>query len=599
MCGIHAILNYQSTDDDLQHEMNNASHKLSHRGPDWSGMVYSSQLNLNDSWKLGKFAIGHERLAIIDVFNGAQPIQHDGIILSVNGEIYNYKQLIEEYNDVFDEPYDPETGSDCEIILHLYKQGLNAKTILNKLSGDFAFILIDTIKNKVLIARDIIGVNPLYYAYSNIDIQSPRDTSRDTSHDTSHTISISSEMKTLGKFDTVKVFPPGHFMEITNVNSIPTPTPYYSYPWCSWQDSKIDLPNVSDEMFDTVINANTLLMQDNLIEAVHKRMMTDVPFGVFLSGGLDSSVIAAIAQRLCKLKDPYDRIKTFSIGLKDGNSPDKEAAEKVAKHIGSDHYHFEFTLQEAYQQLNRLIQHLETYDVTTIRASMPMFLLSRRVKSLGVKMVLSGEGSDEIFGGYLYFHNAPTILDFKKETVDRVRNLHVSDCLRANKSTMAWGLEVRVPFLDRQFLEFAMNIHPSLLTPYPGVNRRFMEKWLLRLSFDRQYSGIAYLPDDVTWRQKEQFSDGVGYGWIDSIAPRSESYVNNIKSSKGEEYVDTIYKKFNTCSSNGTAEQFMYYDIWTKTFSSNMEDTVVPWIPKWCESSDPSGRSQAIHNHHS
>lgn len=602
MCGIFGILCTCEKKEGCYDKVVRAGRVLRHRGPDWSGC------------EIGEgYAIGHERLSIIDVFNGAQPIDYNEIILSVNGEIYNYLELIKEYEE--ENKYDGQTKSDCEIILHLYSklkiatkeqpQWMKEKTdvpivitseekqieeMLNKLSGDFAFILVDKKRNTHLVARDIIGVTPLYYAYNNKWDKGQ------------HEVAFASEMKALSGYDVIKWFPPGTYYDgqLDSETGEPYLKCYYKEQWKFGNVTYTrDYSSLTKEQFDNSLYPVLIKIQDELIEATRKRLMSDVEFGMFLSGGLDSSAIAAIASRLCREKygDSY-KLKTFSIGLKDGNSPDKEAAQRVADWIGSDHYHFEFTVEEAMFHLKQLVYYLESYDVTTIRASMPMYLLSRRVKAMGIKMVLSGEGSDEIFGGYLYFHEAPSEEAFKKETINRVNNLHLSDCLRANKSTMAWGLEARVPFLDKDFLNYVMNLHPRFLMTESKLvdgkkvefkdNERIMEKWILRMALDKRYSNIDYLPPSILWRQKEQFSDGVGYGWIDKLKEIADNCVLNSQMKISE----SLYP----INSPKTKEAFMYREIFEKIYPTEaMAKTVMVWSPEWSKNKDPSGRAQLIH----
>ncbi|CAG8559402.1 4298_t:CDS:10, partial [Acaulospora colombiana] len=448
-------------------------------------------------------ALSEQRLAIVGLDTGAQPLYNDDetIFLSVNGEIYNHKILAKQIkgNPHF------RTHSDCEVILHLYNEV--GKDVVNYLDGMFSFVLLDTTKNRFLAARDPIGITTLYQGWSS---SSPG------------TVYFSSELKALNEeCDKIIAFPPGHIYDSETGET----TRYYQPSW--WDESLIPTTPIDYK-----------LLRESLEKAVRKRLMSDVPYGVLLSGGLDSSLIASIASREAKKlvagmrngttdderrELGTDKLHSFSIGLP--GSPDLKAARSVAKFLKTLHHEFTFTIQEGLDAIHDIIYHLETYDVTTIRASTPMYLLSRKIKALGVKMVLSGEGSDEILGGYLYFHAAPSAEDFHKETVTRVKHLHTADCLRANKSTMAWGLEARVPFLDKDFLDVAMSINPEEKMFKEGK----MEKYILRKAFDVSTTGDQnpYLPDSILWRQKEQFSDGVGYGWIDSLKEAAESHITD------------------------------------------------------------------------
>jgi asparagine synthase (glutamine-hydrolysing) len=552
MCGISAFIGNNNTENvsDKRKMFLELSKRIRHRGPDWNGIY------MNDS---SKIVICHERLSIVGVGNGSQPINIDNkYILSVNGEIYNHSEL---YDVVLQNKYKPQTESDCEIIVYLYKEfGIHG---IKMLDGIFSFLLYDIDNGKIFIGRDPIGIIPLYYGFTDKD-----------------EFMCASEMKCLvDNCVTINHFPPGHYLDFnhtdTNSNSNLTNqiTKYYNPSWTqiTYQN------NIENEELYTTIRTS-------LTNAVNKRLMCDVPFGVLLSGGLDSSLIASITSRLLKTKNHNwgNSLHTFSIGLKD--APDLISAKKVSDFLGTIHHEYTFTVQEGIDCIEDLIYHLETYDVTTIRASTPMFLMSRKIKSLGIKMVLSGEGADEILGGYLYFHNAPSDDEFHNECISRVNNLHNFDCLRANKSTMSWGLEARVPFLDKGFLELMMPINPKL-------KLKKIEKYILRKSFETK---DKYLPEDILWRQKEQFSDGVGYNWIDGL----KEFINNTISD--DEFItkQTQYQTNNCKDIPKNKEELYYREIFDRLFPGR--ETIVPrWIPKmnWeGVSYDPSGRAQTVHN---
>lgn len=555
MCGIFAVFNYSDDIHAFRRRALLLSKKLRHRGPDWSGCKIS-----------GNNILCHERLAIVGVDSGAQPLtnEDESIILAVNGEIYNHRALRKQLRSgvTF------KTQSDCEIILHLYSE--IGKDVVNHLDGMFSFILLDTTRNRFIAARDPIGITTLYQGWSS---SSP------------NTVYFSSELKALNEeCDKIISFPPGHVYDSLTGET----TRYYKPPW--W-DGEIIPKNP--------INYTTL--RETLEKSVRKRLMSDVPYGVLLSGGLDSSLIASIATReAAKLaatingyqEDSHienygvNRLHSFSVGLP--GSPDLIAARSVAEFLNTTHHEFTFTIQEGLDAVHDIIYHLETYDVTTIRASTPMYLLSRKIKAMGVKMVLSGEGSDEILGGYLYFHAAPSAADFHKETVTRVKKLHTSDCLRANKSTMAWGLEARVPFLDKAFLDAAMTIDPEEKVFREGR----MEKYILRKAFDVSTTGgVRYLPDSILWRQKEQFSDGVGYNWIDSLKDAAQRHVTDEQFANA---ADRWPKDTPT-----TKEAYWYREQFESWFPQEAcTDSVERWIPKkdWGCPEDPSGRAQRVHN---
>ena len=545
MCGIVAIYNNQiKFDKDMRSKSLSMSKKVRHRGPDWSG-IYSSDHAI----------LAHERLSIVDIKSGKQPIisNNEDIILAVNGEIYNHKLI--RNDDKFNYAY--QTKSDCEVIIPLYDNIKN--DLLNKISGIFAFFLYDKKNNSFLVARDPIGVIPLYMG-EGIDGNKY----------------FASEMKCLiGICENIKEFPPGHY--ITDKDK--TPVKYYQRNWMEFDKLKN--------------NSSTSYLRDSLENSVKNQMMSDVPFGVLLSGGLDSSLISSIVTKFSKNRIEsgdekeawWPRVHSFAVGLK--KSPDLKAARKVADHLNTVHHEIHFTIQEALDSLEDVIYYLETYDVTTVRASTPMYLMARYIKSMGIKMVLSGEGADEIFGGYLYFHKAPSSKEFHEETLRKINKLHMYDCLRANKSLAAWGIEGRVPFLDIDFLDYAMNINPELKM----INDKKIEKHILRESFE------GYLPDEILWRQKEQFSDGVGYSWIDSLKEYAEESVSK------KEFINK--EKIFPVNTPKSKEEFLFRSIFEKHFPGDDCASCVPSVKsvacsteealKWDKSfnniNDPSGRS--------
>jgi len=537
MCGILAILGMKNAAEKRARCLELAS-RLRHRGPDWSGVCIRDD-NI----------LCHERLAIVGVMSGEQPMvsNDETIVLSVNGEIYNYLELMQA--DGLDKKYNFHTGSDCEVLMYLYEEKGNE--FLNDLQGDFAFVMTNSKTNSYIIARDPIGVVPLYYG-----------------KDDTGALWVASEMKALVEdCSEIKIFPPGHYY---------TPETgfvrYYNPVW--W-----DPENVPTKKPDLVE------IREVFTKAVERRLMSEVPFGILLSGGLDSSLVASVAARLLREKGYKHHIASFSIGLA-GQSPDLVAAKKVAEFLGTKHYEFTFTLQDGLDVIRKLVWHLETYDVTTIRASTPMFLLARRIKAMGYKMVLSGEGSDEEMAGYLYFHQAPNAEELHKETVNRVKNLHTSDCLRANKSTAAWGLEVRVPFLDKDFIDVAMGYDPAEKMFGPGKR---MEKYTIRKAFEDKEN--PYLPDDVLWRQKEQFSDGVGYSWIDTLISTAAANISDEEFAKSAERWPI--------NPPLTKEAFFYRSVFDELFPhEGAKDTVMAWVPTWGASKDPSGRAQKFHAAH-
>ena len=550
MCGIVCAFDLKDTSDSIRPNILKMVKKVRHRGPDWSG-IYSSK----------NAVMAHERLAIVDPTSGKQPILSDDNTkaIAVNGEIYNHLEL----RDNFAKDYKFRTDSDCEIILALYKK--NQYDFLNQLNGIFAFALYDSDNDTYFIARDHMGIIPLYIGW-----------------DEKGTLYVASELKSLeGVCSKIELFPPGHYLESSKGDYIK----WYNPEWVKFN-------NVSDAT--TSISE----LHDSLSSAVKRQLMSDVPYGVLLSGGLDSSITSALAKRFSSKRiesgDTQDawwpQLHSFSVGLE--GSPDLKAAKVVSDHIGTIHHEIIFTIQEGIDALRDVIYHLETYDITTVRASTPMYLMARAIKSLGIKMVLSGEGADELFGGYLYFHKAPSAEEFHNETVRKLNKLHQYDCLRANKALAAWGIEGRVPFLDKEFIEVAMNINPK----DKMINKDRIEKWVIRKAFE------DYLPDEVLWRQKEQFSDGVGYSWIDSLKDLVSKEIT-------DEQMESASKKY-PINPPQNKEEYYYRRIFEEHFPSDAAAKSVPSVPsvacsspealKWDESfqnqNDPSGR--AISNVH-
>jgi asparagine synthase (glutamine-hydrolysing) len=520
-----------------------ASRLQRHRGPDWSGVHVSDRA-----------VIAHERLAIVDINSGAQPLYSPNgqVALGVNGEIYNHRELRQACPD-----FAFQTGSDCEVILALYER--DGTDFLNQLNGIYAFVLWDETRGRYLIARDPIGVMPLYYG-----------------RDEHGMLWVASEMKAIEPWcRQVQAFPPGHSLDSEDGQI----RRWYNPEWRSFETAT-----------ETADPAN---LRTALEQAVHRQLMCDVPYGVLLSGGLDSSLVAAIAQRYADKRVESDdteqawwpRLHSFAIGLKD--SPDLAAARVAAKAIGTLHHEFHYTIQEGLDALEDVIRHIETFDVTTIRASTPMFLLARRIKAMGIKMVMSGEGADEIFGGYLYFHKAPNARAFHEETVRKIDKLHLYDCLRANKSMAAWGVEARVPFLDLEFLETAMRMDPSAKMAGDGKP----EKGILR------EAGRGLLPDEILWRQKEQFSDGVGYGWIDALKDHAEKNVSDRELAEAPQRFPL--------NPPTTKEQYFYRRVFERFFPSSAAAATVPagpsiacstpealaWDEGFARMADPSGRA--------
>ena len=524
MCGILAIIG-KGKEESLVKEL---SKRMSHRGPD------ESDLHVTENGHI----LSHERLSIIDLHSGRQPIQGSNTAWMVhNGEVYNHQEL----RDGILKHHTFRTKSDSEVIVHLYEEF--GYDFCNMLDGDWAFVIVDG--DDYIAGRDPMGVKPLYYGLDE----------RGRTY-------FSSEMKPIAdQCKTFSTFPPGHYYtEKTGF------VKYYNPEYEDYlkADHKLDLD----------------LIRTSLTEATRKRLMSDVPIGVLLSGGLDSSLTSAIASRL--LAESGKKLHSFSIGL-DENAPDAMAARKVAEYLGTEHHEIHFTIEQGIEILDKLVWHLETYDVTSIRASTPMYFLSKAITDLGIKVVLSGEGADEIFGGYLYFRNAPSTVDFQKETIERVQKLFTADLLRADKSTMAHGLEARVPFLDKEFLDVAMLIKSEEKQPktYDGK-----EKYILRKAFDTPDN--PYLPAEVLWRQKEQFSDGVGYNWIDQLIDYCSSKVTD----EELEAAGSLFS-YNTPT---TKEAYFYRTIFHKYYPQvSAAQTVRKWIPKWQENQDPSGRANAAH----
>ena len=547
MCGIVCAFDLKQDSETLRPQILEMSKKLRHRGPDWSGIYHSKNAIL-----------GHERLAIVDPASGKQPLySQDGtIVLAANGEIYNHLELRKK----FEGKYSFRTESDCEIILALFQE--KGANFVDDLNGIFAFAIYDSNQDSYFIARDHMGIIPLYMGW-----------------DKDGTFYVASELKALeGICVKIELFPPGHFIK----SGFSRPTQWYKRDWVDFEVVKNNPTSIED-------------LHDALSDAVHRQLMSDVPYGVLLSGGLDSSITSALAKKFSSKRieseDTQDawwpQLHSFSVGLE--GSPDLAAAKKVSDHIGSIHHEVIFTIQEGLDAIKDVIYHLETYDITTVRASTPMFLMARSIKSHGIKMVLSGEGADELFGGYLYFHKAPSAKEFHKETVRKLDKLHQYDCLRANKSLAAWGIEGRVPFLDKEFIDVAMRINPQ----DKMINKDRMEKWVVRKAFE------DYLPESVAWRQKEQFSDGVGYSWIDTLKEVVEVSVSN-------EQMDNAHFRF-PLQTPQNKEEFYYRSIFEEHFSSDAAALSVPSVPsvacstpvalEWDEAfknqNDPSGRAVA------
>lgn len=551
MCGIIGLFSAGGDVQTMRPGILAMSKKIRHRGPDWSG-VYCDD----------KVIFAHERLAIVDPQSGGQPLysKDKNLILAVNGEIYNHRELKQDLSG-----YEFLTHSDCEVILALYrKKGIN---FIEDLNGIFAFALYDKENDCYLIARDHIGIIPLYMGWDQFG-----------------NFYIASELKALeGVCNKIQEFLPGHYIYSKEGLELKK---WYKRDWENYENVK---NNISD----------TTVLRKALEDAVHRQLMSDVPYGVLLSGGLDSSIISAITKKYAAnriesgdtMQAWYPQLHSFAVGLV--GSPDLAAARNVAAHIGSVHHEINFTIQEGLDAIRDVIYHLETYDVTTIRASTPMYLLARVIKSMGIKMVLSGEGADEIFGGYLYFHKAPDAKSFHEETVRKLSKLHLYDCLRANKSLAAWGIEGRVPFLDKEFMDVAMRLNPQDKMAGNGK----MEKWILRKTFE------DYLPESIAWRQKEQFSDGVGYSWIDTLKAVAAEQVSDeqLANAKFRFPVHPPMSK----------EEYRYRAIFSEHFPSDSAAACVPsvksvacstpealaWDASFQNANDPSGRAvKTVHN---
>lgn len=552
MCGIVCAFDLKKSAQELRPQLLEMSKRIRHRGPDWSG-IYCGD----------KAILAHERLAIVDPQSGQQPLySKDGkLVLAVNGEIYNHQSIRDRQAG----SYEFLTKSDCEVILSLYREkGIN---FIEDLNGIFAFALYDIENNVYLIARDHEGIIPLYMGW-----------------DHNGTFYVASEMKALEGFcETIKSFPPGQYF-YSKDGELKT---WYKRDWMEYDAVKDNTSNIDE-------------LRSALESAVKRQLMTDVPYGVLLSGGLDSSIVSAIAKKYAsqrvesgdKLGAWWPQLHSFAVGLK--GAPDLLAAKKVADHIGTVHHEINFTVQEGLDAVRDVIYHIETYDVTTVRASTPMYLLARVIKSMGIKMVLSGEGADEIFGGYLYFHKAPNAEELHKETVRKLSKLHMYDCLRANKSLSAWGVEGRVPFLDKEFMDVAMRLNPK--DKLSGTVGR-IEKWILRKAFE------DYLPEEVAWRQKEQFSDGVGYSWIDTLKELTSQQVT-------DEQMSHAAERF-PINPPMTKEEYYYRSIFEEHFPSQTAAQTVPseksvacstaialeWDEAFKNMNDPSGRAvKSVHN---
>ena len=547
MCGIVCAFDLKQKSEVLRTQVLEMSKKIRHRGPDWSG-VFS-----ND-----KTIMAHERLAIVDPASGKQPLytKDKNFVLAANGEIYNHRELRKQ----FENKYEFLTKSDCEVILALYQE--KGPHFVDELNGIFGFAIYDVEKDEYFIARDHMGIIPLYIGW-----------------DMHGTFYVASELKALeGVCTKIELFPPGHYMTSKDGQLVQ----WYKRDWTDYEVVKDNETNIQK-------------IREALEAAVHRQLMSDVPYGVLLSGGLDSSITSAIAKKFARKRIEsddateawYPQLHSFAVGLV--GSPDLAAARKVANYLGTIHHEIQFTIQEGLDAIRDVIYNIETYDVTTIRASTPMYLMARDIKSMGIKMVLSGEGSDELFGGYLYFHKAPNAREFHEETVRKLSKLHMYDCLRANKSLAAWGIEGRVPFLDKEFMDIAMTINPQ----DKMINGERMEKWVLRKAFEDM------LPESIAWRQKEQFSDGVGYSWIDSLKEIVATAVTN------EQLANAKYKF--PIQTPLSKEEYYYRSIFSEHFSSDAAALSVPqeasvacstkvaleWDEAFKNLNDPSGRAVA------
>ena len=547
MCGIVCAFELKQKSETLRPQVLEMSKIIRHRGPDWSG-IFS-----ND-----KAILAHERLAIVDPASGKQPLfSKDGrLVLAANGEIYNHQLLRQQ----FEGKYEFQTQSDCEVILALYQE--KGPHFIDEMNGIFGFALYDVEKDEYFIARDHMGIIPLYMGWDQFG-----------------TFYVASELKALEGYCTkIELFPPGHYLSSKDGELVQ----WYQREWTEFEAVKANETSIQE-------------IKQALEAAVHRQLMSDVPYGVLLSGGLDSSITSAIAKKFAQKRIEsgdtvdawYPQLHSFAVGLE--GSPDLAAARKVADHLGTIHHEIKFTIQEGLDAVRDVIYNIETYDVTTIRASTPMYLMARVIKSMGIKMVLSGEGSDELFGGYLYFHKAPNAKEFHEETVRKLSKLHMYDCLRANKSLAAWGIEGRVPFLDKEFMDVAMRINPQ----DKMVNGERMEKWVLRKAFEDM------LPESVAWRQKEQFSDGVGYSWIDTLKAMVAQEITD------EQLANAKYKfPIQTPTSK---EEYYYRSIFHEHFPSDTAALSVPqeasvacstkvaleWDEAFKNLNDPSGRAVA------
>ncbi|MDO1499866.1 asparagine synthase B [Winogradskyella maritima] len=546
MCGIVCAFDIKQTSETLRPQVLEMAKSIRHRGPDWSG-IYSDE----------KVIMAHERLAIVDPASGKQPLfsKDQKLILAANGEIYNHRKLRAQFPN-----YEFQTESDCEVILALYQE--KGYDFVDDMNGIFAFALYDVEKDEYFIARDHMGIVPLYMGW-----------------DKHGTFYVASELKALeGVCTKIELFPPGHYMSSKDGALIE----WYKRDWKEYEAVKDNETSIAE-------------VRQTLEDAVHRQLMSDVPYGVLLSGGLDSSVTSAIAKKYAerrieaddKEKAWWPQLHSFSVGLE--GSPDLAAAQKVADHIGTVHHEIKFTIQEGLDAIKDVIYNIETYDITTIRSSTPMYLMARVIKSMGIKMVLSGEGADEIFGGYLYFHKAPNAQEFHEETVRKLDKLHMYDCLRANKSLMAWGIEGRVPFLDKEFMDVAMRINPK----DKMINGERMEKWVIRTAFEDM------LPESVAWRQKEQFSDGVGYSWIDTLKDIVDQEVT-------DEQMANAHFRF-PINTPLNKEEYYYRTIFEGHFPSDAAALSVPqeasvacstakaleWDEAFKSMNEPSGRAIA------
>jgi asparagine synthase (glutamine-hydrolysing) len=555
MCGIVCAFDLKQPSAVLRPQLLTMAKCIRHRGPDWSG-IYDDE----------KAILAHERLAIVDPTSGKQPLFSEDrkLVLAANGEIYNHMELRKQ----FEGKYNFQTKSDCEVILALYKK--KGASFLDDLNGIFGFAIYDVDKDEYFIARDHMGIIPLYMGW-----------------DKNGTFYVASELKALeGVCIKIELFPPGHYMEGKDGEV----KRWWTRDWMEYENVKDNETHIEN-------------LREAMDAAVHRQLMSDVPYGVLLSGGLDSSITSALAKKYADKriesgdKDSawWPQLHSFAIGLE--GSPDLAAAQKVADHLDTVHHEIKFTIQEGIDAIKDVVYQLETYDITTIRASTPMYLMARAIKAMGIKMVLSGEGADEIFGGYLYFHKAPSAEEFHKETVRKLDKLHQYDCLRANKSLAAWGIEGRVPFLDKEFMDVAMRINPKdkmIHGESPDLrSRQAMEKWVLRKAFEDM------LPESVLWRQKEQFSDGVGYSWIDSLKEMVDKEIT-------DEQMENAQYRFPIQTPAGK-EEFYYRSIFEEHFPSDTAALSVPSLPsvacsspvalKWDESfknmNDPSGRAVA------